>query len=69
MAELLYEEGDMEHAYRYIRFSWDETNRYNARSRSLQTAGILSLIDLTYRGPCVRSRMTGSGCTSGSSAL
>ena len=39
----------MEHAYRYIRFSWDETNRYNARSRSLQTAGILSLIDLTYQ--------------------
>ena len=30
LAELLYEEGDMEHAYRYIRFSWDETNRYNA---------------------------------------
>ncbi len=49
LAELLYEEGDMEHAYRYIRFSWDETNRYNARSRSLQTAGILSLIDLTYQ--------------------
>lgn len=22
LAELLYEEGDMEHAYRYIRFSW-----------------------------------------------
>lgn len=49
LAELLYEEGDVEHAYRYIRFSWDETNRYNARSRSLQTAGILSLIDLTYQ--------------------
>ncbi len=49
LAEILYEEGDMEHAYRYIRFSWDETNRYNARSRSLQTAGILSLIDLTYQ--------------------
>lgn len=49
LAELLYEEGDIEHAYRYIRFSWDETNRYNARSRSLQTADILSLIDLTYQ--------------------
>ena len=31
LAELLYEEGDMEHAYRYIRFSWDETNRYPSR--------------------------------------
>lgn len=49
LAELLYEEGDIEHAYRYIRFSWSETNLYNARSRSLQTAGILSLIDLTYQ--------------------
>lgn len=49
LAELLYKEGDIERAYRYIRFSWNETNRYNARSRSLQTAGILSLIDLTYQ--------------------
>lgn len=49
LAQLLYEEGDTELAYRYIRFSWDETNLYNARSRSLQTAGILSLIDLTYQ--------------------
>ena len=49
LAQLLYEEGDIERAYRYIRFSWDETNHYNARSRSLQTAGILSLIDLTYQ--------------------
>lgn len=49
LAQLLYEEGDIERAYQYIRFSWDETNLYNARSRSLQTAGILSLIDLTYQ--------------------
>ncbi|RGN31950.1 DUF6377 domain-containing protein [Bacteroides oleiciplenus] len=49
LAQLLYEEGDIERAYRYIRFSWSETNHYNARSRSLQTAGILSLIDLTYQ--------------------
>ena len=49
LAQILYEEGDIERAYQYIRFSWNETNRYNARSRSLQTAGILSLIDLTYQ--------------------
>lgn len=49
LAEILYEEGDIERAYRYIRFSWDEINRYNARSRSLQLAGILSLIDRTYQ--------------------
>jgi len=49
LARVLYEEGDMERAYRYIRFSWDETNFYNAKLRSLQSAGILSLIDLTYQ--------------------
>lgn len=49
LAQLLYEEGNIEKAYQYIRFSWSETNHYNARSRSLQTAGILSLIDLTYQ--------------------
>ncbi len=39
------EEGDMEHAtVTSVSRVGDETNRYNARSRSLQTAGILSLI-------------------------
>ena len=28
LAQLLYEEGDIERAYRYIRFSWSETNHY-----------------------------------------
>nr|WP_321333960.1 DUF6377 domain-containing protein [uncultured Bacteroides sp.] len=49
LAQLLYESGDVERSYRYIRFSWDETNFYNARLRSLQSAGILSLIDKTYQ--------------------
>ena len=49
LAEILYDEGDMERAYNYIRFSWNETVYYNARLRSLQSAGILSLIDQTYQ--------------------
>jgi len=49
LAEILYNENDMERAYNYIRFSWSETVFYNARLRSLQSAGILSLIDLTYQ--------------------
>lgn len=49
LAQELYEEGDMERAYRYIRFSWSETKFYNARLRSWQSAGILSLIDKTYQ--------------------
>jgi hypothetical protein len=49
LAEILYDENDMERAYNYIRFSWSETVVFNARLRSLQSAVILSLIDLTYQ--------------------
>ena len=49
LAQELYEEGDVERAYRYIRFSWNETKFYNARLRSWQSAGIMSLIDKTYQ--------------------
>ncbi len=49
LAQILYDEGDMERAYNYIRFSWNETVYYNARLRSLQSARILSLIDQTYQ--------------------
>ncbi len=49
LAEILYEEGDVERAYRYIRFSWNETKFYNARLRSWQSSDILSLIDKTYQ--------------------
>ncbi|NDV58046.1 DUF6377 domain-containing protein [Bacteroides sp. 519] len=48
LAQILYKEGDIERAYQYIRFSWNETVFYNARLRSIQSAGILSLIDKTY---------------------
>lgn len=49
LAQELYEEGDIERSYRYIRFSWSETKFYGARLRSWQSAGILSLIDKTYQ--------------------
>jgi hypothetical protein len=49
LAQLLYEEGDIDRAYTYIRFSWSETVFYNARLRSLQSAVLLSLIDKTYQ--------------------
>ena len=49
LAQVLYNEEDIERAYRYIRFSWNETSIYNARLRSHQSAGILSLIDKTYQ--------------------
>lgn len=49
LADILYREGSIERAYRYIRFSWDDTVFYNARLRSQQSAGIRSLIDKTYQ--------------------
>ena len=50
LAALLYNEGEMERAYRYMRFSWSETKFFNARLRSWQSADVLSLIDKTYQG-------------------
>ena len=49
LAKILYDEGDIDRAYKYIRVSWDDAQFYNARHRHLQTAGILSLIDQTYQ--------------------
>lgn len=49
LSQLLYEEGDVERSYRYIRFSWNATHFFNARLRSWQSAGILSLIDKNYQ--------------------
>lgn len=49
IAQILYEEGNIDRAYRYIRFSWNATMFYNAKLRSLQSSSILSLIDKTYQ--------------------
>lgn len=49
LAQLLFEEGDIERAYNYISFSWSETVFYNAQLRNRQSSGILSLIDKTYQ--------------------
>jgi len=49
LSQMLYEEGNIDRAYRYIRFSWSATMFYNAKLRSLQSSTILSLIDKTYQ--------------------
>jgi len=49
LAQMLYEEGDIDRAYKYIRFSWSSTLFFNAKLRSLQSSTILSLIDKTYQ--------------------
>lgn len=57
LAEILYGEGEMERAHNYIRFSWNETVVFNARLRSLQSAVILSLIDMTYQATVERKNL------------
>lgn len=49
LAKLLFEAGDVERSYQYMRFSWSDTKFYNARLRSWQSADVLSLIDKTYQ--------------------
>ncbi|MDR2039075.1 MAG: DUF6377 domain-containing protein [Bacteroidales bacterium] len=58
LAQLLFGEGDVKRAYDYIRFSWGETVFYNAPLRSLQSAGILSLIDKTYQATIHKQKQT-----------
>lgn len=58
LAKILYDEGDIERAYNYIRTSWNATSFYNAKLRTLQTANILSIIDKTYQAKIEKQKMT-----------
>lgn len=49
LAELLYEENDLERANRYIKISMNDANDYTTRLRSLQTSKMLPLIDRAYQ--------------------
>lgn len=55
LAQLLQADGDMERAYRYIRFSWDCANRFNTRVRSNQITPVLSAIETRYQEQIVKS--------------
>lgn len=49
LAELLFREGELERANRYIKSSLEMTNKYKARLRSLQISNILPLIDRSWQ--------------------
>ncbi|MBQ8501539.1 MAG: hypothetical protein IJ494_04415 [Bacteroides sp.] len=49
LAELLYTEGQLERAYRYIQISMEDANSYSTRLRSLQVSKILPLIYNAYQ--------------------
>lgn len=49
LAQALFNRGELERAYRYMDFSWSETEFYNARLRAWQSVEDLSLIESTYQ--------------------
>lgn len=49
LAELLYEEGDLERANRYMKKSMADATFYNARLRNVQASRMLPLIDNAYQ--------------------
>lgn len=49
LAELLYEEGDLERANRYMKKSMADATFYNARLRNIQASRMLPLIDNAYQ--------------------
>ena len=55
LAWLLYKEGDIRRAYRYMHFSWEDTKFFNAPLRSWQSANILSIIEKQYQADMQRS--------------
>jgi hypothetical protein len=48
LANILFEEGDVERSYNYIRFLLNNTSLYNTRLRSTETLAILNIIDKAY---------------------
>lgn len=49
LASILYEEGDINRAYKYIRFSLENANEYNTRLRRSEILNTQSIIDKTYQ--------------------
>ena len=49
LADLLSQEGDVEHAYKYINFSWNASKKFSTRIRSWQISPTLGTIDHNYQ--------------------
>lgn len=45
LADLLYKEGDIEHAYTYIKIAMEDANFYGARHRKIQVAAVFPVIE------------------------
>lgn len=49
LANLLYSEGDIDRAYKYIKYSLEDANFYNARLRNIQVSNTLPIIERSYQ--------------------
>ncbi len=49
LAELLSKDGDLERSNRYVEFSWNCTQRFNAHLRSWTVSPVLSMISSSYK--------------------
>lgn len=48
LAELLYKEGDVKRAYKYLQISLNDANFYNTRLRNMQVAEVLPIVKKDY---------------------
>ncbi len=58
LALILYEEGDIERAYKYIKYSFEDANFYNSRLRFISISNILPLITEAYQAKTDSQRKT-----------
>lgn len=45
LADMLYKEGDIEHAYTYVKVAMEDANYYGARHRKIQVAAVFPIIE------------------------
>jgi hypothetical protein len=49
LANELYHEGRFDMAYKYMRFSWEEYQKYDGRLRLKESSTLLSMVDMNYQ--------------------
>ena len=55
LANLLMADGDMDRAYRYIRFAWQCANKYNTQKRNIQISPVMTTISDNYEASLKRA--------------
>lgn len=58
LALLLYEEGDIDRAYKYVKFSFEDVEFFNSRLRFIQISNILPVITAAYQRKSDRQKAT-----------